>query len=249
MLRVIENIGGRTINSVVSIYDTLTFFTICLIHTLDPRTYTPKMTSTLVKRIYYTSVVIIPQFTLIAFFFGTIIIGGVIALASSYNVQVQIGSIIVTFVMDQFAVIFTTLFIYFHSAPYISKKLALINRDKEDELMLNFILPHIISSIVSNVTLSVLFTIIMISSGFIFTFFFMGMDLHTYKYLIFNAMEIDNLVILLLRSITFGFLTMSIPIYSGLKVSKNRIFVKILMALFFIEILFLLIQKVINAIQ
>ena len=248
LIRFIESIGGRTISSVMSIYDALTFFTICLLHIANPYTYNSKMTNILVKQIYYTSVMIIPYFIMIAFFFGTIIIGGVITLASQYGVQIQIGSVIVNFVMNEFAVLFTTLFIYLRSWTLINKELTLINRDNKDDLIVNFVLPHIISNITSNVTLSILLTIIMISSGFIFTFFFMGMDFHTYKYLIFDAMEMKNIVILLLKSITFGFVTMFIPIYSELKVSRKRIFVKIFMAIFFIEILFILTQKAINAI-
>ncbi len=248
IIRFIESIGDKTINSVVSIYDALTFFAFCLLQIANPYTYNSQMTKILIKQIYYTSVMVIPYFMMIAFFFGTIIIGGVITLSSKYGVQFQIGTIIVNFVMNEFAVLFTTLFIYLRSWTLINQELTLINRDNENDLIINFVLPHIISSIISNVTLSILLTIIMISSGFIFIFFFMGMDFHTYKHLIFNAMEIQNIVILLLKSIIFGFVTMFIPIYSELKVSRKRIFVKIFMAIFFIEILFLLTQKVIHAI-
>lgn len=80
----------------------------------------------------------------------------------------------------------------------------------------------------------------------------MNMDLHTYKYLLINAIEVKDLAILLLKSIAFGFVTMLIPIYSGLKtenaytaipISVLNGMVKLFVALFFIEVLSLLIQS------
>ncbi len=78
------------------------------------------------------------------------------------------------------------------------------------------------------------------------------MDFHTYKYLLINAIEVKDLVILLVKSMAFGFVTMLIPIYSGLKttsaytaipISVLNGMVKLFVALFFIEVLSLLLQS------
>ena len=63
----------------------------------------------------------------------------------------------------------------------------------------------------------------MIASGYIFTLFFMGMDLHTYKYLIIDAIEFSNITSLMTKSMVFGFVITVIAIQSGLKVVKNDI--------------------------
>ena len=95
---------------------------------------------------------------------------------------------------------------------------------------------------------------IMISSGYVFTFFLMGMDLHTYKYLIFDAIEVNNIIILLIKGILFGFIVTVIAIHNGLEVAKKSIssrssvinmIVNIFLALFFIEMLSLLLIKLI----
>ena len=57
----------------------------------------------------------------------------------------------------------------------------------------------------------------MLSSGYIVTLFVMNMDLNTYKHLLLDAIEIKDFIILLLKSIAYGFVIMLIPIYSGLK--------------------------------
>jgi len=77
----------------------------------------------------------------------------------------------------------------------------------------------------------------------------MGMDLYTYKSLIFNAIEIQNISILLLKSLVLGFVVSVIPIYRAIKkLKKGRNIAKILIAIFFIEIFSLLLQKAYNAI-
>ena len=104
----------------------------------------------------------------------------------------------------------------------------------------------------SVIALSILFAIIMLSSGYIFTLFYMNMDLNTYKYLLINAIEIQDIVVLFTKSLAFGFVIMLIPIYSGFKTSQSYTaipisvlngMVKLFIAIFFIEVVSLLIQS------
>lgn len=77
------------------------------------------------------------------------------------------------------------------------------------------------------------------------------MDLHTYKKLLIDAISLKDIMTLLIKSIAFGFVTMLIPIYSGLKtanaytaipISVLNGMVKVFIAIFFIEVLSLLTQ-------
>jgi len=79
----------------------------------------------------------------------------------------------------------------------------------------------------------------------------MNMDFHTYKFLLISAIEVKDIVVLLVKSIAFGFVTMLIPIYSGLKTGSSYTaipisvlngMVKLFIALFFIEVLSLVLQ-------
>ena len=254
IIKFIENIGDKTINFISSLYYFLQFSIICTIHIFNYKSYNSKMLIVLINQIYHTSITILPFFLITAFIFGSTLIGALIVIATEFSVQVQIGSVIVTFVINELSPLFTAIFISLRSGTLINKKLALIDVENEIDLIDNIILPRIISGALSTVSLSLIFAIIMIGSGYIFTFFLMGMDLHTYKYLIFDAIEVNNIIILLIKGLVFGFVIMAIPIYNGLEVAKEsitnkisiiKVIVNIFLALFFIEMLSLLLIKLI----
>jgi len=260
ILKIIENIGSKTISIFSSIFESFKFISICILHMLNPKSYNPAMRMVTTKQIYFTAVGIIPIFIMMALLFGSIIIGVVISLATEYNLQDKIGSIIIAFVIDEFAPFFTALLISLRSGTAINTEIAVMKVNKELNTLKEYnidiidylFLPRIISGIVSVVSLSILFAVIMLSSGYLFTLFYMNMDLHTYKLLLISAIEVKDVIILLVKSIAFGFVTMLIPLYSGLKtgdsytaipISVLNGMVKLFIALFFIEVLSLLLQS------
>ncbi|MBU0721766.1 ABC transporter permease [bacterium] len=261
MIRFVESVGEKAIDAVSSIFEALKFTALCLLHMVQPKSYNSAMRMVLTKQIYFTAVGIIPLFIMMAFLFGSVIIGVVIVLATQYNLQSEIGSIIVTFVIDEFSPFFTALLISLRSGTAINTEIAVMNVNKElntlKEYKIDLIdylfLPRIISGIISVTSLSILFAIIMLTSGYIFTLFYMNMDLHTYKNLLIAAIEVKDLLVLLLKSIAFGFVAMLIPIYSGLKtanaytaipISVLNGMVKLFIAIFFIEVFSLLLQSI-----
>ena len=260
VLKFIESIGDRTIGIMASIYEALKFTFICIAHMLQPSSYNPAMRMVLTKQIYFTTVQIIPLFTTMAVLFGSVIIGVVIVLASEYGLQDQIGSIIITFVLDEFSPFFTALLISLRSSTAVNTEIAVMNVNNELNTLKRYkidlidylFLPRIISGMISVVSLSILFAFIMLCSGYIFTLFYMNMDFHTYKYLLISAIELKDLLIMLMKSLAFGFVIMLIPIYSGLKttnaytaipISVLNGMVKLFVAIFFIEVLSLLLQS------
>lgn len=260
LLNFIENIGDKTISIFSSIYESIKFTAICLLHIFNPKSYNPAMRMVLTKQIYFTAVGIIPLFIMMAFLFGSVIIGVVISLATEYGLQDKIGSILITFVIDEFSPFFTALLISLRSGTAINTEIAVMKVNKELNTLKEYnidiidylFLPRIISGVVSVVSLSILFAVIMLSSGYLFTLFYMNMDLHTYKLLLLSAIEVRDIIILLVKSVAFGFLTMLIPLYSGLKtgdsytaipISVLNGMVKLFIGLFFIEVLSLLLQS------
>ena len=238
ILKFVESVGERTINSLISFYEAAIFWSSSFLGILNPINYNSNIRKDLITKIYHSSIVIIPHSIAAASIFGSILIGVLILIATEYNMQIKIGSLIVTFVLNEFSPLISTLFVVFNSQKDINRQ--------EIE---NLVIPNLLSGMISVITLSILFTLIMIMSGYLFTFFFMGMDLYTYKSLIFNAIEIQNIFILLLKSLILGFVVSIIPIYRAIKnLKKGRNIAKILIAIFFIEIFSLLLQKAYNAI-
>jgi phospholipid/cholesterol/gamma-HCH transport system permease protein len=261
VLNFLQNIGNKTINIVFSFYEVILFAGICLVHMLNPKSYNPAMRVVLVKQIYFTAVKILPIFIFIAIFFGTIFIGAVIYFATLYNLESDIGTILVTFTIKEFAPFFTTLLIALRSSTVINTEIALMNVNKEVDtlkaLKIDFIdylyLPRIISGVISVTALSTLFAIIMLLGGYLFTLFFMNMDFHTYKYLLISAVGFEDMAVMIIKAIVFGFVIMLIPVYSGLKtghgftavpISVLNGMMKLFVAIFFVEVLSLLIQSI-----
>jgi len=229
MLQFLEKLGAKAIEMFGSVYEVFHFAFVCLFHALNPRSYNPAMIMVLIKQIYFTAVQIIPLFIVMAIVFGSVIIGVVIYLATQYSLQSEIGVIIITVVIDEFAPFFTALLISLRSGAAVNTEIAVMKVNNElntlnvykIDLIDYLFLPRIIGGIISTTFLSLLFAIIMLTSGYIFTFFYMSIDLSTYKYLLLDALEIKDLLILLAKSFAFGVLSMLIPIYSGLKTQKS----------------------------
>ena len=261
IVKLVETIGDKSMKTANSLYEVLHFSIVCFVHMLNPQSYNPAMRMVLVKQVYFTAVGVIPLFITMAVLFGSVIIGVVIFLATEYSLQDKIGSIIIGFVVDEFSPFFTALLVSLRSGAAVNTEIAVMNVNKELDTLRAYkidlidylFLPRIISGIISVTTLSFLFAIIMLSSGFVFTFFYMGMDFYTYSYLLINAIEVSDIVILFVKGVSFGLVIMLIPIYSGLKtnnaytdipISVLNGMVKLFVAIFFIEVISLLIQSI-----
>ena len=256
----IENVGNIAIKSGLSVYEAVKFTLICIVHMLRPKSYNPAMMMVLTKQIYFTAVQIIPFFTFLAFLFGSIIIGVVVSLAFEYSLQDRIGSIIINFTLDEFSPFFTALLISLRSSTAVNTEIAVMKVNNELRTLEHFkidlidylFIPRIFAGILSVTSLSLIFAIIMLISGYVFTLFYMGMDLSSYIKMLISSIEVKDLAVLVAKSVAFGFVIMLIPIYSGLKtmpsfsaipISVLNGMVKLFIAIFAIEVLSLLLES------
>ena len=261
IFKAIMGIGERTTAYLSSFFDTLKFAAACIILMFSPKSYSPASKMVLIKQIYFTTVQIVPLFSVMAVLFGSIIIGVVISLATLYGLQSNIGSILITFVVDEFSPFFTALLISLRSGTAVNTEIAVMNVNKElnslkeykIDIVSYLFIPRIVSGIISVTALSIIFSMIMLTSGYIFTLFHLNMDLHTYKSILVHAVEVKDIAILLFKGISFGFVVMFIPIHSGLKTANSYTaipisvlngMVKLFIALFFIEVISLLLQSI-----
>ncbi|MDF1874740.1 ABC transporter permease [Sulfurimonas sp. SAG-AH-194-I05] len=193
----------------------------------------------LIKHIYHTSLTVLPLFVFLASIFGSLIIGFVIVMATQLNMQVELGSLIVTFVVTAFSPFFTIVFIYIRYITFINKK---ITQSTNEIIIQKFLLAYLLGGIFSSIALASIFSVIMLVSAYLFTFFFMGMDIHSYKFIIFDAIKIQTLLLFLSKASLFGFIAMSIPLYIKLESNETarksapiHMIIPFLLALFFIE--------------
>ena len=257
----LNSIGDKTIKIFLSMYKAVEFTLICLIHMFNPRSYTSEVRTVLTKQIYHTSIGMLPLFMFLAIFFGTIFIGVIIYLATLYNLEDNIGSIIVIFAIKEFSPFFVALLIVFRSSATINAEIAIMKINKEIQMLkeskvdlIDYLyLPRILSGVVSVTALSTLFVLIMLLGGYLFTLFYMNMDFHTYKNILISAIGFEDFAVLILKAAAFGFVIMIIPVYNGLKAGSSfeaiprsmiKGMVKIFIAIFFVEVFSLLIQSI-----
>ncbi len=260
LLTTIEKIGDSAIKSFSSVYEVAKFALVCIIHMLTPSSYNPAMMMVFTKQVYVTAVQIIPFFTFLAFLFGSVIIGFVISLAFNFSLHNQIGSIVIHFTLDEFAPFFTALLVALRSSTAINTEIALMKVNNEIQTLehynidlINYLfIPRIFAGMLSVTSLSLIFAIVMLISGYVFTLFYMSMDIDSYVKMLINSIQIKDFMILLIKSLTFGFILMLIPIYSGIKTMHNYSaipisvsggMVKLFIAIFAIEVLSLLLQS------
>ncbi|MEA3372610.1 MAG: ABC transporter permease [Campylobacterota bacterium] len=255
----VESIGEYTIRAAYSWVEALHFGFTCLLHLFLPKSYNPAMVAVLIRQIYFTAVEILPLFLLIGIIFGSVIIGFVVSQAVAFSLQSQIGTILVGFIMNEFAPFFTVLLISLRSGAAINTEIAVMKVNNELDTLQAYridiidylFLPRIIGGVISVLILSAIFTVIMLASGYLFSSFFLQMDLDLYLRTLVSAIHVEDLLFLGGKSVAFGFFAMLIPIYSGLKtgsaltaipISVLGGMIKLFIAIFTVEVFSLLLR-------
>lgn len=236
IIRFIESIGDKALNIALSFYNTVAFSFLSIINIITIKNYTKKTKQKFIIQLYRTTLLSLPKFALLAFLLGSIVVSIVIILAGKYNFHLQVGSIIVNFVMNVFSPIFTAFFIL-NKSKILSKH----------EDFMDTLIPYVLSSIIGMLSLSMLFATIVLISSYFPLFFFMHMDLQTYKQLIFESIELQDILTLFIKSIIYGFIIMVFSIYGRLQVYNTlHIIRKIIFTIFFIELISLLLKSSLN---
>ena len=229
----IENIGAKVFNVTLAFLSVITFSLLSFLNILAPNNYTFKIKKKLTLQLYRTSLYSLSPFSLLAFLLGFIVVGVFIIIAAEYNFHLQIGTLIVNFIVNVFAPVFT--------AFYILNKSKILSKNEDFE---NTLIPYALSSVISTFSLSVLFATIILTSSYIPIFFFMHMDLHTYKQLVITSIEVQDIITLSIKSILYGFIIVIIPVYGRLHSSTTlHILRKIIFSVFFIELISLVIKS------
>jgi phospholipid/cholesterol/gamma-HCH transport system permease protein len=162
----------------------------------------------------------------------------------------QIGVLLISFIVNEFSPIFTTLFFIFVYGLSIQEKTKLESlNDKND--ILNLYNAKLVNCIFLVPLMSFLFATLMILSACVVSIFFLDFSLETYKNLIINSIALENIFILLIKSSVSSLLTMLVPIFYANKLrqfNKNinvasslKIFIIMLIILLSIELASILI--------
>ena len=212
IIEFIENIGNKTIQYFVKGSDFIIFIFRCFFYILQPKSYSRHLKVLLVKQLYSTTIAILPFFILLSLFLGPLFMVIAISFSINFNITEQIGALLVAFVINEFAPIFTTFFIILYYALYIFSNIVSQNT-RQNRLYKNIYMPRILNGMISLPSMSLLFATIMLISGFVVSAIYLNIDFETYKQMILDAIQVKNIFILILKSMVFGFMITVIPIY------------------------------------
>lgn len=249
LVRFVENIGDSVIRFILETYGFIYFLFYCLVQIFLPKSYSKNSLAVLFEQIYLSSIKNLISFVFLSLIFGSIIIVITIYLAIHYNLLEQFGELLVFFMINEFTPFFTALFFVLSYGLATKEKIEYLKKDKND-LIHEIYIPKLINSIFILPLISLLFVTIMLSSGYIISAFYLNIDFITYKNIIINSINIENILILLIKSSIFGFVSILIPIYfahkqqsGSMEVTKSLIktLISIFGAVIVIEFIFVII--------
>ena len=222
LVKLIENLGEKTILSISSTLDFFSFIFKCIIYMANPRTYSRDVRNSFIQQIYLSAVKNLPAFLFLALVLGSILLLIAIIFAIKFNLIEQIGTLLVIFVVNEFSPIFTTLFFILVFSLSVQEKIRTIDEENLN-LYKEVYIPKLINTILIFPFMALLFATLMLLSGGVVSLFYLDIDIKTYEDMIISSLGLDNIIVLLLKTAFSGFFTMTIPIYFAHKFRKQNI--------------------------
>ena len=194
-----------------------------------PKSYNSASKKILVEQIFFTAIEILPIFLFFAIIFGALFMGFIIDLSIKYSLQNQLSNIIIQFVIVEFIPFFMAILISLRTGLRVGIKTSIMKVNYElstlkaynIDIMKYQFAPRAVAGILSFLSLAVLFSVIMILSGYLFMFFAINMDFSRFISSLTNAVTIKYILIFIFKSIIYGFLIVVLPCYFGETVKKR----------------------------
>lgn len=228
-MNILANIGKLAIETTRSFIDTISFAGQVISRIFRPGTYNSAMRMVLVNQIYFTSVQILPIFIFVSIVLGSLLIGIAFQLLKQLGLTDYLGKVLMGLIVTELSPFFTVLFITLRSSSAINTEMAVMKVDGEINTLETFridimnylLLPRIINGVVSLVLLSSLFSILLLFSGFLFSWLIFGISTDVYSNILLNSANFSDMVISLIKCAVFGLFVTLIPIRYGLRASRE----------------------------
>ena len=227
LMSYLEKIGTFETNLSKSLTDTFFFAGHVLLHIFRRKTYSSAMRSVLVNQIYFTSVQILPVFLFVSIIFGSLLIGIVFQILKGLGLTEFFGNVLMGLIVNEISPLVTVLLITLRSSSAINAEIAVMKVNREINTLETFhidvidylLVPRVINGVISIVLLSSLFSVVLMSSGILFSRIIFGMNVDTYTNNLLNSTNFFDIIVTLVKCAVYGFFITLIPIRSGLRSS------------------------------
>lgn len=261
MTSAFEYIGKVFLTMANTFYETLHFSVTVIVNILHRSSYNSAVRMVLFKQIYFTSLQILPLFIGISVIFGSFVISIVFLVVKGLGLADYLGKILLGFIVTELSPFTTVLLIALRSSSAINTEIAVMKVNNELKTLevfnidiINYLfLPRIINGVVSVVLLSSLFSILALTSGFLFSKLIFGMSFDVYTNVLLKSANFYDILISMIKCSTFGFFITLIPIRSGMKASNELTSIpvsvlngmlKVFIAIIIIEVLSLILRSI-----
>ncbi|MDQ1277393.1 MAG: phospholipid/cholesterol/gamma-HCH transport system permease protein [Thermodesulfobacteriota bacterium] len=263
MTAIIEQIGRSGLHVVHASRATLTFAFHILARMFDLRAYNSAVRMVLINQIYFTSIQILPLFLSVAVISGAIVIGMIGQYLTNLGLFGYFGQLLMGFVVSEFAPFITVLLIALRSSSAVNAEIAVMKVNKELNTLnvfridvINYLfLPRILCDILSVVLLSWLFSIVVLTSGLVFSALLFNMSINDYVTVLLTSAKFSDIIVMLIKCATMGFFIIMIPIRYGMRatdeltsipVSVLQGMVNVFIAIMIIEVVSLIVMSLIE---
>jgi phospholipid/cholesterol/gamma-HCH transport system permease protein len=254
MIAAIENIGRSALNTSASLRQTLTFTAQIILRLFTLRTYNSASRMVFINQFYFTAVQILPLFLFVAVIFGSMVNGMAFQAIKNLGLSDYLGRLLMGFVVTEISPFVTVLLIALRSSSAINAEIAVMKVNRElytletfnIDLLDYLFVPRILNGMLSMVLLSSLFSLVVLSIGLLVSSVIFGTGVDAYLDTLLQSASAADMIIVLLKSATFGFFITLIPISQGLNASQDLTsipiavlngMVKVFLAIVVIEVL------------
>ena len=261
MIAAIERLGNASLSTIKSLHDTISFAIKIIFRMFDRKTYNSAMKMVLIDQIYFTSVQILPLFITASVIFGSLLTGIVFKVIRDLGLGGYLGHILMGFVVTEMSPFITVMLIALRSGSAINTEVAVMKVNKELKTLevfnidvINYLfLPRIINGMISLILLSSLFSIVVLTSGLLFSGMILGMSADAYVRVLLTSIVFSDIIILILKCFTFGFFVTLLPIRYGMTASDDLTsipisvlngMVKVFISIVIIEVLTLIARSI-----
>jgi ABC-type transporter Mla maintaining outer membrane lipid asymmetry permease subunit MlaE len=148
ILKSIEKLGDKTIRISGEIIRFIQFFFKCFILLFHPKSYTKESKAFLLEQIYLSTIHILPLFLFLGVVLGSILVVVAIIFALNFNLTEQIGELLTSFIINEFAPIFTALFITLRYGINIFTKITKLKEQKINPYT-NIYIPKLLNGVLA----------------------------------------------------------------------------------------------------
>lgn len=223
MISFVYGIGKSFVDFFRTLKGYIYFSLIIISQFLFFKLFNPAIFLVTLRQIYFTGVQIIRVVVIVSFFLGLGLVGFLGKFLFNIGAADHIGKILILTIIREFSPLVTAILLAFRTSSAVGAEIAMMKFGNEIKslraLGINeysyLYTPRVFSGIVCSFSLAVFFAIISVMVGYLLLSFKLNMTFDYMIMMIFNELGINDMICFIYKTVFFGFVLMTVPIYTA----------------------------------